>query len=219
MTRIGPILQACVRIVQAHWQALLRPTLVLAGVVLVMGMLIGTAVILGVLSGADVLQGPGFWPVAAGLFFVGRIISAPFEIWWLRHLQAAMSGNDRALVQISGREFIESLLLEAIRAPVVTAGFLMCILPGLFLRPMLFLPESALARGHGLRESFQRAFDLMRTRFQDVVITDFLLVLSCAALQLIPVIGYLLILPALLLGRYVLYLDLSGEIPAEELAA
>ena len=118
---------------------------------------------------------------------------------------------------MGGFEILEAVALEAVRAPIVVLGFLMCIVPGLLLRPLLFLPESALSQGHSLKASFAMALDLMKRRFQDVVITDFLLVLVCGGLTAVPLLGPFLVLPALLLSRYILWLDLSGQQPAEEI--
>lgn len=216
--RFGPILSAIMRVVMKHHKEMLKPTLVLAGALVVMASLLLAGVLIGALSGAEILEGPRFWPYASLLFFTGRICTAPIEVWWLRRLQAAMAGTDGALVKVGGVEILEAVVLEAVRAPIVVLGFLMCIVPGLLLRPLLFLPESALSQGHSLKASFTMALDLMRRRFQDVVITDFLLVLVCGGLSAVPLLGPFLVLPALLLSRYVLWLDLSGQQPAEEIA-
>ncbi|MFT5582490.1 MAG: hypothetical protein ACI9VR_000066 [Cognaticolwellia sp.] len=216
--RIGPILSAIVRVAMKHYKEMLKPTAVLVGAMLVMASLMAAGVLVGVLSGTDVLQGYGFWPFASLLFFLGRICTAPIEVWWLRRLQAAMAGTDGALVKVGVGEVFEAVALEAIRAPIVVLGFLMCIVPGLFLRPLLFLPESALSQGHSLRESFTMALDLMKTRYPDVVITDFLLVFFCGGLSAVPIVGPFVVLPALLLSRYILWLDLSGQQPAETIA-
>lgn len=215
--RIGPILSAILRVAMKHHKEMLRPTLVLAGAMVVMATLLASGVLIGALSGAEILEGPRFWPYASLLFFVGRICTAPIEVWWLRRLQAAMAGTDGSLVKVGGFEILEAVALEAIRAPIVVLGFLMCIVPGLFLRPLLFLPESALSQGHSLKDAFTMALDLMKRRFQDVVITDFLLVLVCGGLTAVPLLGPFLVLPALLLSRYILWLDLSGQQPAEEI--
>ena len=215
--RIGPIVSAIIRVAQKHHREMLKPTLVLAGALVVMASLLLAGVVLGALSGAEILEGPRFWPYASLLFFAGRICTAPIEVWWLRRLQAAMAGTDGSLVKVGGFEILEAVSLEAIRAPIVILGFLMCIVPGLLLRPLLFLPESALSQGHSLKESFAMSLDLMKRRFQDVVITDFLLVVICGGLSAVPLLGPFLVLPGLLLSRYILWLDLSGQQAAEDI--
>lgn len=216
--RIGPILSAMFRVVQRHYKEMLKPTAVLAGAMVVMAALLGSGVLIGALSGADILEGPRFWPFASLLFFLGRICTAPIEVWWLRRLQAALAGSSPALVKVGPGEVFEAVALEAIRAPIVVLGFLMCIVPGLLLRPLLFLPESALSEGHSLRSAFSMSIELMKRRFQDVVITDFLIVVCCGGLSAVPLFGPFLVLPALLLGRYILWLDLSGKQAAETIA-
>jgi hypothetical protein len=61
------------------------------------------------------------------------------------------------------------------------------------------------------------ALGLLRTRFQDVVTTDFLLVVVCGGLSVVPLVGPFLVLPGLLLTRYILWLDLTGQQPAEQI--
>ncbi len=215
--RITPILNAAFRVAVKHYKEMLKPTVVLVGAMLVMVCLLGLGGLIAGLSKINMLEGAGFWPFACMLFFLGRICTAPIEVWWLRRLQAAMAGTDGALVKVGVGEVLEAVALEAVRAPIVVLGFLMCIVPGLLLRPLLFLPESALSQGYSLRESFSMSLGLLRTRFQDVVTTDFLLVVVCGGLSVVPLVGPFLVLPGLLLTRYILWLDLSGQQPAEQI--
>jgi hypothetical protein len=216
MSRFNAIFMACVRIAQVHWKPMLKPTGLLFVATFITWGSVSTAALVAVLSGTEVLQGPGFWPFAMALMFCGRVFSAPIEIWWLKRLQACMRGEPEAIVKVGIGEMVEAIILESVRGPLVLLGMMMCIIPGLLLRPMLFLPESALASGYRLKDAAKLSIDLIRTRFRELVTLDFLVVIVCGAISFLPLVGPLLVLPSLLLGRYVLWLDLSGTTPAEQ---